>query len=365
MRVLLLVAVLLACAPLPARPQPAAATRSDTGFAALVERLSEPGAYFDTDNLISNEASYLHVVGGLRAAGVRGGAYLGVGPGQNFSYIAHVRPRIAILVDIRRDNLLQHLLYKAIFELSRDRAHYLGLLTARPVAPAGATEEVESIVRRIDAAPVRPQLFDSVHALVQRRLGTSGIPLSREDRATIRRFHQAFARDGLDLRFQSHGRPPQPYYPTLRQLLLARDLEGRPASYLAREEDFRFVRSLQEADRIIPVVGDLAGRTALPEIARFLRERGDRVTAYYTSNVEYYLLGEGKLEAFVGNVRALPRDPRGVVIRSAFRTRLPQTVPGFASTQLLQPLDSLVAAYDAGRIRSYRELVTVGSLPLR
>ena len=57
-------------------------------FAASIAGLSEPGGYFDTDNLISNERSYLQVVPDLRRLSVRGGAYIGVGPDQNFSYIA-------------------------------------------------------------------------------------------------------------------------------------------------------------------------------------------------------------------------------------------------------------------------------------
>src|SRR5947209_4600108 len=83
-------------------------------FAALSARLSEPGGYFDTDNLISNESSYLHALDALRQAGTEGGAYLGVGPDQNLSYIAALRPHVAFIIDIRRDNLLEHLLYKAL-----------------------------------------------------------------------------------------------------------------------------------------------------------------------------------------------------------------------------------------------------------
>ena len=116
----------------------AVATVAQTGFAGLIERLSEPGGYFDTDNLISNETSYLHVMGKLREMGVTGGAYLGVGPSQNFSYMARIRPNIAFLVDIRRDNLLQHLLYKALFELSDSRIEYLAMLFGRR-RPSGAT----------------------------------------------------------------------------------------------------------------------------------------------------------------------------------------------------------------------------------
>src|SRR5690348_5271390 len=110
--------------------QPALAL-SDSAFAALAARISEPGGFFDSDNLISNESSYLHVLGAMRRIGVTGGAYIGVGPDQSFSYIAQIRPRIAFIVDIRRDNLLQHLLFKALFEMSHDRVEYLALLTGR------------------------------------------------------------------------------------------------------------------------------------------------------------------------------------------------------------------------------------------
>src|SRR6202521_3989161 len=101
-------------------------------FATRVERLSEDGGDFDTDNLISNERSYLHVIPALNASRVSGGAYVGVGPDQNFSYIAQLRPAIAFIIDIRRDNLLLHLLFKAIFTVSETRADYLSLLFGGP-----------------------------------------------------------------------------------------------------------------------------------------------------------------------------------------------------------------------------------------
>src|SRR5690349_737909 len=110
----------------PAAAQQRGGPPAATSFAGLVARLSEPAGYFDTDNLISNERSYLHVVPDLRAlAGRKRSVYLGVGPDQNFSYIAHLRPSLAILIDIRRDNLLLHLLFKAIFAESRTRVEYL------------------------------------------------------------------------------------------------------------------------------------------------------------------------------------------------------------------------------------------------
>src|SRR5919109_3135190 len=65
-----------------------APTEVDSAFARLIQRLSEPGGYFDSDNLISNETSYLHVLDRMREFGAQGGVYVGVGPDQNFSYIA-------------------------------------------------------------------------------------------------------------------------------------------------------------------------------------------------------------------------------------------------------------------------------------
>src|SRR5690606_7296679 len=196
---------------------------------------------------------------------------------------------------------------------------------------------------------------------LRRQLDTFGFDLSEEDFATIARFHEAFGRAGLDLRFQSFGRPPQYYYPTLRDLILERDRAGRQASYLASEEAFQIVRSLQLRDGIIPAVGDLAGSRAVPAIAAYLRERGIPLTAYYTSNVEFYLGNEGSLDEFIENLRLFPRAPNAVIIRSVFRTPLPASVPGYASTQLLQPIDSLLKAYDEGRVRSYYELIRTGA----
>src|SRR3712207_266363 len=139
--------------------QAPAAPLAETTFARLVARLSEPGGYFDSDNLMSNEASYLHVLGRLRALGVTGGAYLGVGPYQNFSYMAQVRPRIAFIIDIRRDNLLQQLLFKAIFTRARNRAEYLALLFGRPMphdSQRWDASTIEDLVAWVDSTPPTP-----------------------------------------------------------------------------------------------------------------------------------------------------------------------------------------------------------------
>jgi hypothetical protein len=353
--------------------QPARA-RSDSdsvaNFAALVRRLSSAGGQFDTDNLISNEKGYQQVLGAVDRLGLRGGAYIGVGPDQNFTYIAQLRPRIAFIADVRRDNMLQHLLFKALFARARNRAEYLALWTGRRVPDdpeAAAVRPLQELVTRLDATP-----FDQVSAqrakrLVREELQRSGILLSGVDLMVIERFHDAFISAGLSLRFTSTGRAPQPYYPTLRQLILEHDAAGRMRSYLASEESFQFVKDLQRRNLVVPVTGDLGDTRTLAGIGRLLNERGDRLTALYVSNVEDYLLRDGTFAAYLAGVRALPRANDAVVIRSYFGGGYghPEATDEYYATQLLQRLDPFVSDTALQRPMRYRELVNRNWIPLR
>ncbi len=299
----------------------AGAAVDQSPFARAVAELSEPGGYFDTDNLISNERSYLSVLPDLERAGVRGGAYLGVGPDQNFSYIAAIRPAVAFIVDIRRDNLLLHLLFKALFAESETRADYLAALVGRAVprdvnARTATIDELTAAIDRV--APLDAAAFGALQARLGAHLTRFGVPLTADERATIGRFHRAFVQSGLDLQFTSTGRAPQSYYPTYRDLLRETDPDGRPRNYLATDAAYQFVRSLQARDLVIPVTGDLSGRHALAAIGRFLTARGERVSALYASNVEFYLSNSGAYARFVENLRLLPRGDHAVAIRSRF-----------------------------------------------
>jgi hypothetical protein len=345
---------------------------TDSAFARLVEELSEPGGYFDTDNLISNETSYLHVVGALEQLGVRGGAYIGVGPDQNFSYIVAIRPSIAFIIDIRRDNLLQHLMFKALFSLARNRIEYLSLLFARP-APRDADEwedrSIADLIEYLERQGVPADDAELALAAVADQAASFGVQLSDADMETIRRFHGTFIREGPALRFRSYGRTPRPYYPTYRQLLLETDLAGRQVSYLADEDDFQFLKSLQERDLIIPVVGDLGGDYALAGIGRYVAGSGERVSALYTSNVEFYLWRGRGFDRFAATVAQFPYDERSVIIRSYFGRNFgyvhPQSVPGYYSVQLLQTIEGFATDHAAGGYRGYLDLVTRGSIDLR
>jgi hypothetical protein len=337
---------------------PAGQTPRASSFAARIAELSEPEGTFDTDNLISNERSYLHVVSALRAGGVKGGAYIGVGPDQNFSYIAQIRPSIAFIVDIRRDNLLLQLLFKALFAEAPTRVEYLAMLFGRAPPPdreSWKSAAVEKLAAFANGS--RPSAdFEQRRARLDARLTRFGVPLSRSDMATIHRFHDTFVSAGLSLKFESHGRGPRSYYPTYGDLMLETDREGHHRNFLAAEDDYQFVRALEQRDLVIPVVGNLSGASALVKIGELLEERGEKVSAFYTSNVEFYLFGDGTFPRYFENLKHLPHTPKSVVIRSMFDGYAFSAPPGYYSESLTQPIDDLLDRMKRGAIRGYRDL---------
>lgn len=328
-------------------------TPSTTPFGSEVERLSEPGGTFDTDNLISNEREYLDVIPALVSGGATGGVYLGVGPDQNFSYIARIRPVVAYVIDVRRDNLLLHLLFKALFAEAHTRVEYLTLLTGR--APPADLEKwsgtgLKDIVAYVDAAKMMPDGAGTLRRRLADTIERFGVPLARTDFDTIDRFHRQFIDGGLSLQFHSFNRPPQTYYPTLRQLLMATDGNGHMWSYLASEADFQFVKSLEARDAIVPVVGDVAGAHAMPAIASAIAARKLQISAFYISNVENYVFRDGLFPAYAANLSRLPRTSRSVMIRSIF-------AGAGQSMSVVQPLDDMMANVSRGKYRVYGDLV--------
>src|SRR5687768_15958721 len=79
---------------------------TDAEFWKFFTTMSEPDGYFLSENFVSNEVSFQDVIPSLQKSLTKSGVYLGVGPEQNFTYIANLRPRIAVIFDIRRQNAL-------------------------------------------------------------------------------------------------------------------------------------------------------------------------------------------------------------------------------------------------------------------
>src|SRR5438552_6678621 len=180
---------------------------SDKEFWNMVTDFSEAGGYFRSDNFLSNEAGYQAVIPSLRRTVHTGGVYLGVGPEQNFTYILGIEPKMAFIVDIRRQNMLEHLLYKALIELSADRPDFLSRLFSRP-KPAGlsADSRADVLFRAYEAAQPSANLFDANNASVLDYLeNKKGFGLTTEDEASVRHVYRAFYESGPDLSYTFFG----------------------------------------------------------------------------------------------------------------------------------------------------------------
>ena len=209
---------------------------------------------------------------------------------------------------------------------------------------------------RLALASLAAGALAALDARVAGAVGRTGVMLSATDQATIRRFHRRFIEAGLSLRFNSTGRLPQPGYPTYRDLLLERDRKGAQRSFLASEPAFQFGKALQARDLVIPIVGDLAGPTALRAAGDFLRARRTPLVAFYASNVERYLFRDGLWDDFAANLGALPLGPSSTLIRSCFDSC--SSMGDSRAVSLLDSMTDLLAAVEAGRVRSYWDVMS-------
>ncbi|HZS03842.1 MAG TPA: hypothetical protein VFD58_03125 [Blastocatellia bacterium] len=332
-------------------------------FSRLIRELSEEGGSFHSDNLVSNETSLLHITDKLKQLSRPGGAYIGVGPEQNFTYIAKVRPRIAFIVDIRHLAAIQHLMYKAIFHLSPDRAQFLSRLLSRPLlkgrAP-GANAPVNELLDYFGATPADEKLYASSLAEIGKMIRKDfQYQLSEDEQKQLEYLLTSFRDGGLDISYQTRYGFQRGNFPTLRELIAQTDLNGKTGHFLTNNVDYEFVRQLHLKNLIIPVTGDFAGQKAFAAIGDYLSKKGLVVSAFYTSNVEQYLFQNQVFDAFAANVKKLPVNDQSLFIRAVSgRSIHPARVPGHRLITLLQRIQVFLKDYDEGRYQSYWSLVT-------
>jgi hypothetical protein len=325
---------------------------SNAEFWELSRSFSEAEGYFRSENLVSNETTFQDVIPELTRIVEPGGVYLGVGPDQNFTYIAALRPAIAFITDIRRGNLHVHLMYKALFEQSEDRAEFLSRLFSRP-RPEGLDSTSSAGELFAAYAAVRPDraMFDAtLAAIVETLTEDRDLPLTDRDLAGIEYVFSHFYVSGPHLSYSSRGGIGR-RYPSFQELQVATDREGVPRGYLASAEHFRVVKALHHGNLIVPVVGNFSGPKALRAIGDWVRRHDAVVTTFYTSNVEQYLFQDRTWQDFAANVATLPLDDSSTFIRSCFN----QCASTFASRSvtLLDSIPLLMKDVAAGRITSY------------
>ncbi len=309
-----------AATPAPARPT-LPERLSDDEFWTLSSQLSEPDGYFRSDNLLSNEVFLQSVIPDLLNVAKTGRVYMGVGPEQNFTYITALKPQMAVIVDIRRGNLDLHLMYKALFEMSADRADFVSRLFARK-RPEGltASTSVRDLFAAYMSAPYDEgygkQNFDQIVDLLKTK---HHFALSPGDVEGILYVYQFFEQYGPELTYWmsgGFGGRGGRNSPTYADLMVLTDQGGTLRSYLANEENYNFMKQLEGRNMLLPVVGNFAGPHALRAVGAWLKEHNAVVSAFYLSNVEQYLNMDGIWNDFCANAATLPIDDTSQFIRS-------------------------------------------------
>jgi len=343
---------------------------SDKAFWQLVTDLSEAGGSFRSDNFLSNENAFQTVIPDLKATLSPGGVYLGVGPEQNFTYVVGLRPKLAFIVDIRRGNLLEQLLYKAFIEMSSTRGEFLSRLFARkrPIdVPATATVDV--LFSALENAPPSEEFFkDNLQMAKDKLIKDHKFLLSADDLKGIEYVYSAFFRGGVDVNYSFSPNGASGFgggFPSYRELMSETDGQGENRSYLATEENFRILREYQRNNAIVPVVGDFGGDKALRAVGDYIRQHNATVTAFYTSNVEQYLFQEAYAwRRFLQNVATFPIDSKSTFIRSISNRGFPfsqfrRISPAARASTALCPINDLIKAFNAGQIHRYEDVVAM------
>jgi hypothetical protein len=344
---------------------------SDEAFWKMIEGFSEDGGTFTSENFSSNERGYQTLIPKLQAIIKPGGVYLGVGPEQNFQYIANLKPKIAFIVDIRRQNMIQHLMYKAAFEMSPTRSDFLSIIFSRkPPVNLDESSTPALLFAAFGAAPRDPELAETNRKAIKNLLITRhGFKLTKDDEATFDHVFDVFAVYGVTLNYSSNidaygvarGNRGGANNVEYRDLMLLTDENGVNRSYLASEESYRFMKELEQKNLLIPVVGNFGGAKALQAVGKYVKEHGAIVNAFYLSNVEQYLFrpqgGPVLFTEFYENVGTFPLDESSTFIRSG---SVPAQGRG-GLTPMMSSIQQVLAAFKEGSLRDQRDVIALSS----
>lgn len=331
---------------------------NDQEFWNLVTTLSEPGGKFQAQ-VMSNEDSVQFVIPALKQTVQPGGVYVGVGTEQNFTYLAAIRPKLAFIVDIRRENMLEHLMYKALFEVSGDRADFLSRLFSRKRPPGlTANSSVKALFDAYRTSETSSSSYDeSLKTIIEQLVTRHKFQLSEPDKTSIAEMLNIFRTAGPD-NLSGQGDKKMSY----ARLMAAEDLSGTNHGFLASEGNFRIVKDLENRNLVVPIVGDFAGNTALAGVGRYIKEHDAVVSVFYVSNVERYLFEQGDHgKHFYANVATLPLDSSSIFIRAVtvdISRRLAIPIPDADADwrSFLIPIDKDLKALAEGRILTYSDL---------
>ncbi|HEX4998332.1 MAG TPA: hypothetical protein VFY29_08905 [Terriglobia bacterium] len=291
------------------------ASYSDAEFWRLINEFSEPNGYYQYENFVSNEISFQTALPELKRLTRPGGVYLGVGPEQNFTYIAAIEPKVAFIIDIRRQNLVELLLYKALFEMSADRADFVSRLFSRKRPEGlGANSTAADMILAFESLAPDKALYDETLAAIKDNLiSKHGFKPVGDDEQKIEYVFDVFYRGGPRMNYAFASSSPNQQVPSYKWLMLVTDTRGENWAFLDAESRYQYVKEMQRKNLIVPLVGDFGGPKTLRALGQYLRGHDAVVSVFYISNVEDYIAE--KWSAYVANLKALPQDDRSVLMR--------------------------------------------------
>jgi len=297
---------------------------SDAEFWRLFTEFSEPGGEYPYENFITNEETIQDIMPVLTKVAKPGGAYLGVASEQNFTYAAGVKPRIAFIFDIRRQNAILHFMYKALFEMSPTRADFVSrLFSIKTSEKVPSTARANGLFLAFEGHKADKAYYAENLTAIKASFTKHRFALSADDLKKVEYVYDVFFRAGpeIDYKFASSFPPNMAPAPNYIQAMTDTDADKKTWSFLSTEENYQFIREMQLKNLFIPVVGDFSGPTAIRKVAEYLNQQKATVSAFYLSNVEIYLEqtnfggDAAKIQRFYQNAATLPIDSSSLFIR--------------------------------------------------
>lgn len=292
---------------------------SPAEFSKIIRDMSEDNGYFRGESWVTNELTYLDVIESIEKYDIKGGAYIGVAPEQNFTYMAAIRPQIAFLVDIRAQNRMQHLMFKILFEISETRIEFLSNLFSMPlkgetgVKIPDSKSDINVIVNYLENSEQSRVLFNkNLSKMINTLNSKYKFNLTDWETSNIKHVYDHFYVENLNM---TNG-PWRNSYPTLGEIFTDRDKSGRQLNVFNNREQFLFIKKMQIENKVIPITGDYGNTYALSKVAAYLKKHNLTVSAQYVSNAEQYIIrSRGNWNNWVKNIKNMPYNDKTVFIR--------------------------------------------------
>jgi formylglycine-generating enzyme required for sulfatase activity len=222
-----------------------------------------------------------------------GGGYVGVGIDQNYTLMAHARSEWAWLFDYDPTIVKLHHVLRALILAAPDRVTYLSLFTS------AKRKEAEAVLRETYANDASLPAYLEIFRLSVVRL---------EDYFRLQAEHKLAVPDitkapGADL-----DKPRR-----IASVKTGDAIGDDTFGWLATDDNYQFIRTLFQQDRVVLLEGDMLGNQTMQGIGRAARALQVPVRIYYGSNApESWPF----TKQYRDNVLALPFDEHSVALQT-------------------------------------------------